>query len=79
MPAAGGPVRHFRIEEVDHPIEFPSLAAMMLALAQAFEREIFFVHQNGYLDMDDLVFGSLAAELNPDVAWWVHQYSRRTS
>lgn len=68
--AAGSPVRHFRIDEVEHPIEFPSLGAMVSTLAQAFEREIFFVHQNGYLDMDDLVFGSLAAELNPDVAWW---------
>lgn len=68
--AAGSPVRHFRIDEVEHPIEFPSLGAMVSTLAQAFEREIFFVDQHGYLDMDDLIFGSLAAKLNPDVAWW---------
>ena len=68
--AAGSPVCRFRIDEVEHPIEFPSLGAMVSTLAQAFEREIFFVDQHGYLDMDDLIFGSLAAKLNPDVAWW---------
>ena len=63
-------MRHFRIDEIEHPIEFPSLGAMVSTLARAFEHGIFFVHQNGYLDMDDLVYGSLAAELNPNVAWW---------
>ena len=67
---AESPVRHFRIDEIEHPIEFPSLGAMVSTLARAFEHGIFFVHQNGYLDMDDLVYGSLAAELNPNVAWW---------
>jgi hypothetical protein len=64
------PVRHFRIDEAEHPIEFSSLGAMLVTLAQAFERGIFFVDPSGYLEMDDLVFGELAAELNPDVAWW---------
>jgi hypothetical protein len=63
---AGAPVRHFRIEESEHPIEYGSLQA----LAAGFDRGIFFVNPRGYLDMDDLVFGELAAELNPDVDWW---------
>ena len=68
--SAGCPVRHFRIEESEHPIEFDSLLAMLTTLAEAFVRGVFYVDPSGYLEMDDLVFGSLAAELNPDVAWW---------
>lgn len=64
------PVRHFRIDESEHPVEFTSLDAMLMTLAAAFERGIFFVDPKGYLEMDDLVFGTLAAELNPDVDWW---------
>ena len=65
-----GQVRHFRIDESDHPVEFASLAAMLTTLAVAFERGIFFVDANGYLEMNDLDFGTLAAELNNDVDWW---------
>jgi hypothetical protein len=68
--SVGSPVRHFRIEESEHPIEFGSLQALLATLATAFDRRIFFVDPSGYLEMDDLVFGGLAAELNPDVAWW---------
>jgi len=64
------PVRHFRIEESDHPVEFTSLDAMLMTLAAAFERGIFFVDSNGYIEMNDLSFGALAAELNPEVKWW---------
>lgn len=64
------PVRHFRIDEVEHPVEFRSLAAMFATLAQAFERGVFYVDSGGYLEMDDVVFGALAAELNPEVDWW---------
>lgn len=65
-----GPVRHFRIDEAEHPIEFSSLGSMLATLAEAFERGTFFVDTNGYLEMDDLEFGSLAAELNPQIEWW---------
>lgn len=65
-----GQIRHFRIEESEHPIEFTSLVSMMATLATAYERGVFFVDPNGYLEMDDLTFGKLAAELNPDVEWW---------
>lgn len=67
---AGGPVRHFRIEESEHPIEFGSVEALSTTLATAFERGVFFVDPSGYLEMDDLVFAAVAAEFNPDVAWW---------
>ena len=68
--SAGSPVRHFRIEESEHPIEFGSLRALLTTVATAFDRGIFFVDPSGYLEMDDLVFGELAAELNPDIDWW---------
>lgn len=64
------PVRHFRIEEAEHPVEFGSLEAMMTTLAEAFQRGVFFVDSNSYLEMDDLAFGELAAELNPEIDWW---------
>lgn len=65
-----GQIRHFRIEESEHPVEFTSLVSMMATLATAYERGIFYVDPNGYLEMVDLTFGKLAAELNPDVEWW---------
>lgn len=68
--SAGSPVRHFRIDESEHPIEFGSLQSLLTTLAEAFERGVFFVDSSGYLQMDDLVFGGPAAELNPGVAWW---------
>lgn len=66
----GGSVRHFRIEESEHPIEFGSMGALSTTLAAALERGVFFVDPSGYLEMDDLVFAAVAAEFNPDVAWW---------
>lgn len=69
QPTAGT-VGHFRIEESEHPSEFGSLQALMATLATAFERGVFFVDPSGYLEMDDLVFAGVAAEFNPDIAWW---------
>ncbi|HEY0693981.1 MAG TPA: SMI1/KNR4 family protein [Kribbella sp.] len=69
-PTGAGAVRHFWIDEAEHPIEFSSLSAMMATLAQGFARGIFTVDPDGYLEMDDLVFGELATETNPDVAYW---------
>lgn len=66
----GGAVRHLRIEASEHPIEFGSVQALSATLAAAFERGVFFVDSSGYLEMDDLVFAGVAAELNPDIAWW---------
>ena len=67
---AEGAVRHFRIEESEHPIEFDSLQALSETLGAAFERGVFFVDPSGYLEMDDIVFAGVAAEFNPDIAWW---------
>ena len=65
-----GLVRHFRIEEAEHPVEFRSIREMTATLAAAFEEGVFFLDADGYLEMDDLRFASLAAERNPAVAWW---------
>lgn len=65
-----GSVRHFRIDESEHPLEFESLTAMLSTVAAGFDRSVFFVDSNGYLEMHDLAFASLAAELNPRVPWW---------
>lgn len=68
--AGRSPVRHFRIDESEHPVEFLSLGSMLATLAVAFDRGVFFIDHSGYLEMDDLAFGDVAAELNPDVPWW---------
>lgn len=64
------PVRHFRIEEPTHPIEFDSIGDMLRTLAAAFERGIFYVDGDHHLEMDDRDFSALAAQLNPNVLWW---------
>ena len=69
-PSGTNSVRHFRIDESEHPVEFSSLGAMLVTLAHAFRNEVFFVDSNGYLEMDDRVYGNLGAELNPGIDWW---------
>lgn len=66
-----GVVRHFRIEESEHPVEFLTVRDMLMTIAAGFERAVFFVDGNGYLEMDDLAYAVVAAELNPGVPWWV--------
>lgn len=65
------PVRHFRLEEMHHPIEYPTLGKLIETLAVAFDRGVFFVDDEGYLEVDDPAFATVAAEINPDVDWWV--------
>jgi len=67
---SSGSVRHFRIDESEHPIEYRSLVDMVATLAAGFDRGVFFVDKDGYLEMDDLRFAAVAAELNPNVPWW---------
>ena len=43
-------VRRFRIEESEQPVEFQSLQEMLVTLAAAFARGVFFVDGNGYLE-----------------------------
>jgi hypothetical protein len=72
-PTSGGMagvVRHFRIEETEHPIEFLTIGDMLTTIAAGYERGVFCVDVDGYLEIEDLAFGSLAAELNPQVPWW---------
>ncbi|MFF1876612.1 SMI1/KNR4 family protein [Leifsonia sp. NPDC058230] len=70
-PRSMGEIRHFRIEESENPVEFRSLSNMMETLAAAFDRGVFYVDPDRYLEMDDLRFAALARELNPDIAWWI--------
>ena len=65
-----GAVRHFKIEETEHPVEFKSLDDMLTTVATAFDREVIFVDAAGYLEMDDAAFAAVAAKFNPDVSWW---------
>jgi hypothetical protein len=39
-------------------------------VVEASDHEIFYVTNEGYLEMDDLEFARLARELNPGVPWW---------
>ena len=67
---SAGPIRHFRIEETEHPVEFSSVGSMMATIEAAMERNVIFVEEGGYLEMDDHAFGDVAAEMSPDVEWW---------
>lgn len=69
-PPGGRVVRHFRIDEQEQPVEFLSLPEMLATFAAAFERSIFFVDDDGSLEMNDDDFAVLARELNPHVEWW---------
>ena len=63
-------IRHFRIEESVHPIEFSSLRSMLLTIARASKLGIIFVGESAYLELDDHMFVDLAAAMNPEVEWW---------
>ena len=63
-------VRHFRLEESEHPVEYRSLAAMIDTFAAAFESGAIFVDETGYVDVDDEAFNIVAARLNSDIPWW---------
>ena len=65
-----GAIRHFRLDETDHPVEFESITAMLETIGEGFNRKIYFVDSDGCLDMDDAAFAELAAEMNPKVKWW---------
>jgi len=65
-----GVIRHFRIDEVYHPVEFLSLTDMMCTIAAGFEEELFYVDNRGYLEMDDDRFYDLAEAMNPNVDYW---------
>jgi cell wall assembly regulator SMI1 len=66
-----GVVRYFRTEESEHPVEFLTIRDMLTTIAAGFTRSVFFVDGDGYLEMHDHAFGSLAVELNPRVPWQV--------
>ncbi|WP_457964699.1 SMI1/KNR4 family protein [Arthrobacter sp. D1-29] len=63
-------VRHFRLEEVEHPVEYGSLAAMIDTFAAAFASGAIFVDETGYVGVNDEAFNAIAARMNPDIPWW---------
>jgi hypothetical protein len=65
-----GEIRHFRVDEVEHPVEFESLEAMMGTIARGYERGVLYVDKGGYLEIDRTGFAELAAGMNPSIAWW---------
>lgn len=62
-------VRHFRIDEAEHPVEFTRLANFVEAVNESCRRGVIYLN-DGYLDMDDLAFGDVAASIDPTVGWW---------
>lgn len=63
-------IRHFRLEEVEHPVEYENLLNMLKTISRAYQDKVFFVDSEGYLEMNDDEYASLAHELNPSVKWW---------
>lgn len=43
---------------------------MFETFSAAFDRKIFYVEGNGYLEMDDSAYATVAKQLNPAVRWW---------
>ncbi|WP_363250331.1 SMI1/KNR4 family protein [Microbacterium sp.] len=64
------PIRRFRIEEQEHPVEFGSLKDFFETISVAFQRGVFFVDESGFLEMDDFAFAELARQINPGIPWW---------
>lgn len=69
-PEGRGEVIHFRIDESEQPVEFASISHMVNTTAAAYSEQVYFIDEDGYLEMDDLAFSRVASRLNPDVAWW---------
>lgn len=65
-----GRVVHFRIDALNHPVEYSSTEALFRTIATAYEDGVFFVDEHGYLEMSDPVFIALAGRLNADVEFW---------
>ena len=69
-PEGGGAVRHFMIDQEQHPVIYESITAMMETAAAAFDAGVYFVDGDGYLNLNDEEFAKLASDRNPSVAWW---------
>jgi hypothetical protein len=64
------PIRCYRYDQVDHPIEYNSLESMSASIAEGYREGAFFEHPLGYLATKTGIFDAIAARLNPGVAWW---------
>lgn len=75
LDLAGGDARHapvvgFILGEDEHPTEYENLERMCQTIAVCFERGVFFVSEQGYLDADDDGHAFVARQLNPSVILW---------
>lgn len=62
-------IKHFRIDENLTPAEFSSLESFVAAIVEALALGVVYI-EDGYLEMDDMAFGEIAARREPDLAWW---------
>lgn len=65
-----GAVYHFRIDQPEHPLEYQTVGRMLATYSAAFEHGVFHVDHDGLFNWDYGAFAKLAADLNPQVAWW---------
>jgi|UPI00057CAD0F cell wall assembly regulator SMI1 len=64
------PIYDFMFDEPDHKVIFCSIEDMLRTFAEAYVRGVFFVGEDGFLDMDSSEYDELAAEMNPNANYW---------
>jgi len=64
------PIIGFILGARTHPVEYECLERMCETLATCFQRGVFFLSSDGFLEMDDDKHNAIARELNPSVALW---------
>lgn len=65
-----GIIRHFYIDSFESPIEYESIEKMIFTIEKAYDLGLFYLDQDGYLEMNDVEFSELAARMNQTVTWW---------
>lgn len=64
------PIRRFRYDQSDHPVEYLSLERFLATVAAGYRERAFTAHPDGHLAVDTVTYDRIAAELNPGVDWW---------
>lgn len=62
-----GEIVGFMLGEMEQPVEFESLAAMLATLDACYSENVFFTSPDGYLETDDLKQAKIAKRFNPSV------------
>lgn len=68
--ADSAPIIGFLLGQEEHPTEYESLEKMCETVSVCFERGVFFVSREGYLEMDDASHSMIARQLNPTLEIW---------